>query len=210
MANTEQKSKSFVRLYRIALIGIFTAIAVVLMMFEFPLLWIAPGFYKMDFSELPIIIGALALGPVEGIVMEFLKNLLNILLQGTVTVGIGEFANFAMGVCYVLPAALIYAFKKTKKRAVIGLIIATFMCAILGALLNAFVLLPAYAKYMTNGMDDIIKAGTAVNGRITSVATFVFLAVAPFNLIKYATISAITILIYKRISRILKNPMERA
>ena len=136
MANTEQKSKSFVRLYRIALIGILTAIAVVLMMFEFPLLWIAPGFYKMDFSELPIIIGALALGPVEGIVMEFLKNLLNILLQGTVTVGIGEFANFAMGVCYVLPAALIYAFKKTKKRAVIGLIIATFMCAILGALLN--------------------------------------------------------------------------
>lgn len=209
MANTEQKSKSFVRLYRIALIGILTAIAVVLMMFEFPLLWIAPGFYKMDFSELPIIIGALALGPVEGIVMEFLKNLLNILLQGTVTVGIGEFANFAMGVCYVLPAALIYAFKKTKKRAVIGLIIATFMCAILGALLNAFVLLPAYASKF-GGMDNIIKAGTEVNGRITSVATFVFLAVAPFNLIKYATVSAITILIYKRISRILKNPMERA
>ena len=209
MANTEQKSKSFVRLYRIALIGILTAIAVVLMMFEFPLLWIAPGFYKMDFSELPIIIGALALGPVEGIVMEFLKNLLNILLQGTVTVGIGEFANFAMGVCYVLPAALIYAFKKTKKRAVIGLIIATFMCAVLGALLNAFVLLPAYASKF-GGMDNIIKAGTEVNGRITSVATFVFLAVAPFNLIKYATVSAITILIYKRISRILKNPMERA
>ena len=209
MANTEQKSKSFVRLYRIALIGILTAIAVVLMMFEFPLLWIAPGFYKMDFSELPIIIGALALGPVEGIVMEFLKNLLNILLQGTVTVGIGEFANFAMGVCYVLPAALIYAFKKTKKRAVIGLIIATFMCAILGALLNAFVLLPAYASKF-GGMDNIIKAGTEVNGRITSVATFVFLAVAPFNLSKYATVSAITILIYKRISRILKNPMERA
>ena len=206
----KKKTATFVRVYRIALIGILSAAAFGLMMLDFSLVWIAPYFYTFDFSELPVIIGAFALGPVAGVVIEFLKNVLHIITAPSPTVGVGEFANFAMGVCYVLPASLIYYFKKTKRRAVIGLTVSTISCVILGSCLNAFVLLPMYCRVSANlTMDDIISAGHAVHKIINDLPTFIFFAVAPFNLLKYGVASIITMLIYKQISRVLKNPMER-
>lgn len=205
------RKSSFYHAYRIALIGILSAVAFGLMMLEFPLLWIAPEFYKMDFSELPVIIGTFALGPVSGIIIELIKNLLNVLIDGTSTAFVGEFANFAMGICYILPAGLLYYFRKTKKTACIGLILSTVSCVILGCILNAYVLLPLYSRlYFKDNIQVIIGMGTDVHSIIKDVPTFILFAVAPFNLIKYGAASIITILIYKRISRILKNPMERA
>ena len=214
-AKKEQKgganrSKTFVRTYQVALIGILSAIACVLMILEFPLTFIAPDFYKFDFSDFPAIIGAFALGPIPGVIIEGLKNLLKILVKGSSSGFIGEAANFTMGVFYVLPASLVYYFKKTKKRAVIGLVISTVVCVVAGSLLNAFILLPAYSKYYGAPIEAFIAAGTKVHSIITDLSTFVLFAVAPFNLLKYSVISVLTILIYKSISRVLKNPMERA
>ena len=213
---TEQKEQrksrnkqSFYRTYMITLIGVLSAAAAGLMLLEFPLLFIAPDFYKFDFSDLPAIIGSFALGPVAGVSIEALKNLLKILLVGSKTNYIGELANFGVGVCYVLPASLLYYYRKTKKRAVAGLALSTVICVTVGSLLNAFVLLPAYSKLYGAPMEYFIGKGTEVHGIIKDLQTFILFAVAPFNLLKYGVISLITILIYKRISRVLKNPLEK-
>ena len=213
---TEQKEQrksrnkqSFYRTYMITLIGVLSAAAAGLMLLEFPLLFIAPEFYKFDFSDLPAIIGSFALGPVAGVSIEALKNLLKILFVGSKTNYIGELANFGVGVCYVLPASLLYYYRKTKKRAVAGLALSTAICVTVGSLLNAFVLLPAYSKLYGAPMEYFIGKGTEVHGIIKDLQTFILFAVAPFNLLKYGVISLITILIYKRISRVLKNPLEK-
>lgn len=213
---TEQKEQrksrnkqSFYRTYMITLIGVLSAAAAGLMLLEFPLLFIAPEFYKFDFSDLPAIIGSFALGPVAGVSIEALKNLLKILFVGSRTNYIGELANFGVGVCYVLPASLLYYYRKTKKRAVAGLALSTVICVTVGSLLNAFVLLPAYSKLYGAPMEYFIGKGTEVHSIIKDLQTFILFAVAPFNLLKYGVISLITILIYKRISRVLKNPLEK-
>lgn len=213
---TEQKEQrksrnkqSFYRTYMITLIGVLSAAAAGLMLLEFPLLFIAPDFYKFDFSDLPAIIGSFALGPVAGVSIEALKNLLKILFVGSKTNYIGELANFGVGVCYVLPASLLYYYRKTKKRAITGLALSTVICVTVGSLLNAFVLLPAYSKLYGAPMEYFIGKGTEVHGIIKDLQTFILFAVAPFNLLKYGVISLITILIYKRISRVLKNPLEK-
>ena len=204
------RSKTFIRTYQVSLIGILSAIACVLMILEFPVLFIAPDFYKFDFSDFPAIIGAFALGPIPGVIIEGLKNILKIIVKGTNSGFIGEAANFTMGVFFVLPASLIYFFKKTKKRAVIGLVISTAVCVVIGSLLNAFILLPAYSKFYGAPIEVFIAEGTKVHAIITDLPTFVMFAVAPFNLLKYTVITVLTILIYKSLSRVLKNPMERA
>jgi len=204
-----RNKQSFYRTYMITLIGVLSAAAAGLMLLEFPLLFIAPEFYKFDFSDLPAIIGSFALGPVAGVSIEALKNLLKILFVGSKTNYIGELANFGVGVCYVLPASLLYYYRKTKKRAVAGLALSTVICVTVGSLLNAFVLLPAYSKLYGAPMEYFIGKGTEVHGIIKDLQTFILFAVAPFNLLKYGVISLITILIYKRISRVLKNPLEK-
>ena len=92
-----------------------SAISVILMLFEIPL-WFAPSFYEIDFSEVPVLIGAFALGPLAGVVIELLKILLNLAINGTMTMFVGEFANFLIGIAFVVPAAIIYQRKKTKNR----------------------------------------------------------------------------------------------
>ena len=105
----------------IVCVGMLAAISTILMLFEFPLPFLAPGFYELDFSEVPILIGAFALGPVAGVLTELVKVLLNLVVNGTQTAFVGEFANFVMGCMFVLPASLIYKMKKSRKHAVIGL-----------------------------------------------------------------------------------------
>ncbi len=185
-------------------IGMLAAIAVILMLFEFPIPFLAPGFYKLDLSELPVLIGTFAMGPVAGIAIEFVKILLNLLINGTTTAYVGELGNFIVGCAFLIPAGIIYWRKKTFKRAVIALVVGGLTMVVAGSLMNAYVLLPLYASAF-GGMQNIIAAGTAVNGHITSVATFVLLAVAPFNLVKAVLVSVLTLLLYKRISVLLKK-----
>ena len=189
---------------RVALVGVFSAIAAVLMLFELPL-WFAPSFYELDFSEVPILIGAFALGPVAGVLTELVKILLNLVINGTNTAFVGEFANFVMGCAFVVPASVIYKRKKNRQHAMIGLVAGTVIMSAAAVFINALVLLPAYAKAFGMPVDAFVQMGTAINPAINGIWTFVLLAVAPFNLIKGVLVSVITVLLYKHISPILKG-----
>ena len=185
-------------------IAMLAAVAVVLMLFEFPLPFLPP-FYKIDASELPVIIGAFAMGPWAGVLIELIKVLLNLLLDGTTTAFVGEFANFLIGCSYVVPASIVYYRKKSKKNAIVGLVIGTVACAVVGCLLNAYLLLPAYSKAFHMDIEALVAMGTAANKAIDSMFTFVLFATAPLNILKCSLVSVITMLIYKPISRILKG-----
>ncbi len=183
-------------------IGILSALAAVLMLFELPL-WFAPPFYKLDFSEIPILIGSFALGPLAGVIMELLKNLLNLLMDGTTTAFVGEFANFVTGCAFVLPAALIYKHKKSLKSALFGLALGAISLVLVGAAMNYFVLVPTFSELYHLPLDKIVAMGTAVNASISDLKTLIIFAVMPFNLIKSMACSAVTLLLYKRVSKIL-------
>ena len=188
----------------IVTIGMLGAIAVVLMLFEIPLPF-APPFYEIDFSEVPVLVGCFALGPVAGILIEFVKILLNLIINGSATAGVGELANFCIGCSFCIPAGIIYKKKKTKKGAMVGLISGTMIMTFLGCFINAYIMLPTYAKAFQMPIDSLIEMGTKVNASITDLFTFVMFAVVPFNLLKGILVSIIVILIYKKISPIIKR-----
>ncbi len=192
------------RTRRMTLIAMLSAISTVLMLFDFPV-WFVPSFYKMDFSDLPVIIGGFALGPAAGIWIEFLKVFLNLFLNGTDTAFVGEFANFVVGSCFIVPASIVYFAKKTKKNAITGLIGGILIGTLAGCLLNAYLLIPTYSKLFHMDLAVIIGMGTAKNGSVNGLFAFVTLLVAPFNLFKYTILSVITMFSYKRISRLLKG-----
>ena len=189
---------------KVAVIGVFSAISGVLMLFEIPVVF-APSFYKFDFSELPALIGAFAYGPVAGVMIEFVKIIVKLILKGTSTAFVGELANFIVGCSLVLPASIIYAMNKTRKTAIAACITGTICMTIVGSMFNAIYLLPKFAEMFGMPLEAIVEMGTAVNPHITSVSTLVLMAVVPLNLIKGGVISLITILIYKKISHILKG-----
>ena len=192
-----------VKVRHMAQMGMLAAISVVLMLFEIPLPF-APTFYEIDFSEVPVLVGSFAMGPLAGAGIEFLKILLNFAVNGTDTAGVGEFANFLIGCALVVPAALVYRKRRTKSGAVIGMIVGTAFMTFVGCFLNACVLLPAYAKAFGMPMDALVGMGAAVNHYITDLTTFAVFAVAPFNLLKGFLVSLIVLLIYKKIRPVLK------
>ncbi|WP_029232757.1 ECF transporter S component [Butyrivibrio sp. VCB2006] len=197
------RTEAMFSIRRVAIIGVFSAISFVLMLLEFPLPF-APSFYKFDFSDMPALIGGFAAGPMVAVMIEFIKVALNILLQGTTSGFVGEIANFVVGAAFVVPATIIYRFKKTRKTALISCVVGTLCIAVVGSLLNAFFLLPAYAIMFGSGIDVFVQMGAAINPAISNVFTFCLFAVAPFNLVKGLADSAITFLVYKQLSPILK------
>lgn len=184
-------------------IGMLGAIAAVLMLFEIPLPF-APSFYKIDFSEVPVLIGSFSMGPIAGALIELVKIILKLLLKGSTTIGIGDVANFVVGCSFCVPAGIIYKKSRTKKGAIIGMTFGTLFMTLLGCFTNAYILLPTYATAFHMPMDALIEMGTKVNASIDSLLTFVMFAVAPFNLLKGVLSSVIVLCIYKKISPILK------
>lgn len=191
---------------KLAMIGMFSAIAMILHVLDFPIFF-APGFYKMDFSELPVLIGSFAFGPVAGVMMEFVKILLKLCVKGTSTAFIGDLANFVVGCSLILPASAVYSFKKTKKSAIIACITGTLVMTVFGTAFNAVYLLPAFSKFYGMPMDAILAMGTEVNplAKEGSIISFVVACVAPMNLIKGTLVSVVTLLIYKPLSPIIKT-----
>ena len=198
MTKTSQKTRTLVE------IGMLGAIATILMLFEFPIPFLAPPFYELDFSEVPVLVGAFALGPMAGATIELIKILINLMVNGTATAFVGEIGNYLLGCSFIIPAAVIYKRRKSKKIALIAMIAGTITMTVFGCLLNAYVLLPTYAAAFGMPIDAIVGMGSAINGNITNVMTFVILAVAPFNILNGVLVSEITLLIYKHISPILK------
>lgn len=192
------------KIKRMIIIAVFAAIADVLMALDFPI-WFAPGFLKMDFSEIPVLIAALALGPVAGITTEFIKVVLNLFINGTVTAFVGEFANFIVGCAFIIPVSALYYQKKTRKRALTGLVTGTFAASLLGALLNAYLLIPKYMQLFHMDLSSIVAMGSEKNAAVTNLSTLILWAIIPFNLMKFALVSLIVALIYKYISRLIKE-----
>ena len=186
---------------RVSIIGICAAIATVLHILDFPLLFLAPEFYKLDFSELPVLLCGFYLGPSATVACEGIKILLKLLLKGTSTAFVGDFANFVVGCSFVLPATIFYHAHKSKHSALIGLILGTLTMAVLGTAFNAVYLLPKFSQLFGLPLDTIVAMGTAINGSIHNVTTFVVICVAPLNLVKGASVSFLTMLLYKRVAR---------
>lgn len=203
MTETREKSKERIGVRGVVQIGMLSAIAIILMQFEVPLPF-APPFYKIDFSEIPVLIGCFVMGPLAGAIVELIKVILNVVISGTTTGGVGDIANFLIGCTMCVPAGMIYKKYHTRKSALAGMAIGTVFMTMIGCILNAYVLLPVYAKAFEMPIDALVAMGTAVNHSITSLSTFVIFAVAPFNLLKGVLVSFIVFLIYKKISPIFK------
>ena len=178
-----------------------TIISGVLMVIEIPLFF-APSFYKLDFSELPVLICAFYLGPVSGVVCEFLKVLIKLLLKGTSTAFVGDLANFLVGCSFVLPAAIVYQKTLSKKGAVISLAVGTAVMTVFGSFFNAWFLIPRFAVMYGMPLEAIVSMGTQINGAITNLSTLVLFAVVPFNLLKGVLVSLLTFFLYKRVEKL--------
>lgn len=182
-----------------AILGV---IGMVLMFFDFST-WFAPPFLKLDISDLPGLIGSFAMGPMVGVMVQLVKNILKFFIQGSSTGGIGEISNFLVGSAFVYVAGFIYYRKKTFINAIIGMIIGTLAMTVFAAFSNYFIVFPIYSKLMP--LNEIISMGSAVNKFVYDYKTLILYAVVPFNILKGIIVSAITLLIYKNISPILRD-----
>ena len=190
--------KLFSSTHYISYTAVFASMAGVLMLVELPLFF-APSFYKLDISELPILICTFYLGPVSGVVCEFLKILLKLLIKGTSTAFVGDLANFLVGCSFVLPASICYQATLSKKGAIWSLTLGTFVMTVFGSLFNAWYLIPQFVKLFHMPLESIIAAGTAIFPSVTDLKTLVLFCIVPFNLIKGAAVSVLTFLLYKRV-----------
>lgn len=199
--NTQQpkqnRSKK-ISVHDLTTMAILSAIAAILFLPVFEIMvFPAVPFYKLDFSNLPVLLGAFAMGPVQGVIILGLKALLGLL--HTTSGGVGELADFIVGAAMVVPAGLIYRMRKTRTGALIGMLAGT-ICAIGAAILaNYFIMFPAFG--ITE--EALVGMGSKMFAGVTSTWTFVFYITALFNLIKFAAISVVGYLIYKPLSPIL-------
>lgn len=183
-------------------VGVLSAIAFVLMLLEFPL-WFAPPFLKMDLSEVPALMGTFALGPVAGVLIQLIKNILNLAIDGTTTMAVGEFANFVVGSIFVYTAGYIYHKDKNIKNAIVGMAVGTVAMTVAMAIANYYVMIPFYAKLFGMPLDKIVAMGSAVNRHIVDFKSLILYAIVPFNLLKGLIVTLITFFLYKRVSPIL-------
>ena len=193
------KTKGFFTTQRMTLIAILAAISIVLFLppLQIPIVL----FYKLDFSNIPVLLGTFAMGPVTGVVILFLKSLCGLLF--TTSLGVGELADFLMGLAMILPAGLIYRRSKSRASAMAGMAVGAVSATIAGVLLNVFLLIPFYGAAFHLPVEDIIAMGQTIAPGIDSVWKFVFIITAPFNVLKWAAISIVGGLIYKPLSPIL-------
>ena len=180
--------------------AVLSAVSFVLAFFEFPVP-LSPSFARMDLSDFPALIGAFAFGPMAGVMIELIKNLLQLISSSTG--GIGELANFLMGASYVATAGWIYQRNKTKKTAIIAGIAGSVVMGIVAALANYFILLPLFEQFLP--VDQLIASFSAFMPFIKTKADVVVFNALPFNLLKGLAISAFCMLVYKRLSPILKG-----
>ena len=184
----------------ISMTAMLAAVAYLLAFLEFPVP-LSPSFARMDLSDLPALIGAFAFGPLSGLLIELVKNALQLLT--TSTGGIGEIANFLMGASYVVTAGFIYRYRKTKKTALIACILASIVMGIAAALANYFILLPLFENFMP--LDQLIASFAEFLPFIHTKLDVVLFNAFPFNLLKGLVIGGVTMLIYKKLTPVLKG-----
>jgi riboflavin transporter FmnP len=180
--------------------AVLAAAAYLLAFLEFPVP-LTPAFARMDLSDLPALIGAFAFGPVTGVMVELVKNLLGLMTSSTG--GVGELANFLMGASYVFTAGAVYKHHKTKRMALVGGVTGSIAMGIMAAITNYFILLPMFEQFMP--LEEIIAAFGEFIPFIHTKLDVVLYNAFPFNVLKGLVITAVTMLIYKKLSPILKG-----
>lgn len=194
------RSKTF-SLNSVVKVGILAAFSYILMFIQMPIP-IAPPFMKVDLADVPALIGGFAMGPWYGVLIQLIKNLLN--LSKTTTGGVGELSNFIVGAIFVYVSASIYKNRKTKKTALFALSMGVIAMTAVATLSNAFVVFPTYAKVMGIDLNVFVGMTSKTNGLVKSYFSLMVLSIAPFNIVKGAIASIVTDLIYKRVSPIIK------
>lgn len=177
-----QQNKNLNKLIKIALLS---AIAVVLMYFDFVVPFIPFSWLKIDLSDVPALMGGFAFGPMAGVVIELLKNLLILVVKGSETMLVGQLANFIVGCAFVVPAAWVYHRNKSKKTALLGMVLGTLCIEIVGILANIYILLPVF------GMGDMPRE---------ELIKYVTIGLIPLNGLKSILVSVVTYVLYKRVS----------
>lgn len=200
MNNTVVLKKKRLNTRTMTMIAMLSGISFVLAFFEFPVP-LSPSFARMDLSDLPALIGAFAFGPIVGVMVELLKNLLQLL--STSTGGVGELANFLMGGTYVYIAGIIYSKNKNIKTAWSAVVVSSITMGIMAAITNYYILLPVFEQFMP--VDQLIASFGEFIPFIKTKADVVIFNAFPFNVLKGLAIGLITTLIYKKLSPLLKE-----
>ncbi|MGN0779457.1 MAG: ECF transporter S component [Aristaeellaceae bacterium] len=178
-------------------IAILTALASILFVIEIPVV----AFYKLDLSNLPVLLGAFSMGPVPGIIILLLKSLIGMLHSTSMYVG--ELADFIMGAAFALPAALLYRRNKTRKTALLGMAMGTLVMMVVAVLVNWKIMIPFYMTAYHLPMEAVIGMATKVLPFVDTEWKLLLCVTAPFNLLKGVVLSALTIALYKRLSPLL-------
>ena len=197
MTSTTKPRLSVATMTRIAILA---AAASILFLIEIPIV----AFYKLDLSNIPVLLGAFSMGPVPGLIILALKSAIGLLHSSSA--GVGELADFVMGAALIIPASVIYHRNKSRKNAIIGMAIGTVCMVIVGVLMNKWVMLPFYMGAFHMDMDGIIRAAGVAG--VDSEWKLLLLVTGPFNLLKGVVLSIVTALIYKPLSPILHGKMR--
>lgn len=197
------KSTKFLTVSTLVKISILSAIGYILMFISVPLPMLFPEFLKIDISDLTALLGGISLGPMAGVTISFLKNLLQFITGMSTTGGVGEFANFLIGGSFVFTVSYIYSKKRNIQGVIIGLVSGMVVMTVVGCVANYFIILPFYATIGWS-IDAVVSMGAAINPAIDSKMSFIIWMIAPFNILKSGLMSLLTLPMYKKTEKILK------
>ena len=189
--------------HKLTVAAMLSAVAFILMFVEFPIPMLIPAFIKMDFSDLPALLGAFALGPVYGVIISFMKNLLHIVIKGTSTACVGELSNFILGAIFSAVAGYLYKHHKSRKTAIIGAVAGAVAMGVLSVPSNYFVVYPAYVQFYHMPLEAILGMYQAILPSADSLIKCLILFNLPFTLVKGLLDAVLCMLIYKPLSPIL-------
>lgn len=199
-----RKRRNWVSTRTITITALLASISYILAFIEFPVP-LSPSFARMDLSDIPALIGAFVFGPVTGVIIELIKNVLQLL--STSTAGVGELANFLIGASYVWIAGFIYKYKRTKKGAISAYIISSIVMGVVAMIVNYFILFPLFETFMP--LDQLIASFSEFLPFIQTKLDVVLYNVLPFNIIKGLVVGLVTMVVYKKLTPVLKGETSR-
>ena len=200
MSNVNSGKKFTTRCFVVT--AMLSAIAFVLMFLEFPLPMLIPAFIKMDLSDLPALIGAFSMGPLSGVLISLIKNILNVIIHGTTSGCVGELANFLMGAVFSAAAGLVYKKHKDRKHAIAGSIVGAVAMGLVSFPINYYITYPLYAT-LFGGMEAILGAYQAILPSVDSIAQCLVVFNIPFTILKGLLCALVCFFIYKPLSPVL-------